>query len=65
MERDGDMRVEIVSGCIACGVCESISPEVFTVMEVSEVDNTQVSGHEDDCREAAEACPVSVIKIYE
>lgn len=59
------MHVRILEGCIACGVCESISPEVFTVLETSEPDNSQVPGHEDDCREAAEACPVSVIKIEE
>jgi ferredoxin len=59
------MHVKVVDGCIACGVCESITPEVFTVLETSVVDNSQVPGHEDECREAAEACPVSVIKIEE
>ncbi len=59
------MHVNIVEGCIACGVCESISPEVFTVLDTSIADNSFVPGHEDECREAAEACPVSVIKIEE
>ncbi len=59
------MYVKIIDGCIACGVCESITPEVFTVLETSVADNTQVCGREDQCREAAEACPVSVIKIEE
>lgn len=59
------MKVTIVDGCIACGLCESITPEVFTVLETSVVDDTQVSGREDLCREAAEACPVSVIKVDE
>lgn len=59
------MHVKIIEGCIACGVCESISPEVFTVLDTSVVDNTHVPGQEDACREAAEACPVNVIVIEE
>lgn len=59
------MFVRIVEGCIACGVCESLCPEVFTVLETAEADNMQVPGHENECREASAACPVSVIKIEE
>ncbi len=59
------MHVKIIEGCIACGVCESISPEVFTVLDTSVADNAQVPGREDECREAADACPVNVIKIEE
>lgn len=59
------MHVSILEGCIACGVCEALSPEVFTVLETSVVDESQIAGHEDACREAADACPVSVIKINE
>jgi ferredoxin len=59
------MQVNIVPGCIACGVCENLCPEVFTVLETSEVDATQVDGREDLCRDAAKACPVHVIQIQE
>ncbi|MBX2861511.1 MAG: ferredoxin [Vampirovibrio sp.] len=59
------MQVRIVDGCISCNVCESICPEVFTVHDVCEADNTNVLGHEPACREAAKACPVSVILIEE
>jgi len=59
------MHVKIIEGCIACGVCESISSEVFTVLDTSVVDNAHVPGREDACREAAEACPVNVIVIEE
>jgi ferredoxin len=59
------MQVTIVEGCIACGVCESLCPEVFRVIDTAEADNAQVPGHELECREAATACPVSVIKIQE
>lgn len=59
------MQVKIVAGCIACGACESICPTVFTVYDTAEADNSNVLGYEADCREAANACPVSVIKIEE
>jgi ferredoxin len=59
------MLVTILDGCIVCGVCESICPDVFTVLETSVADNSRVSGYEDLCREAAKVCPVSVIKIEE
>lgn len=59
------MYVQILEGCIACGVCESISPEVFTVLDTSVVNPDQLPGREDECREAAEACPVTVIQIEE
>jgi ferredoxin len=59
------MYVRIVEGCIACGVCESICPNVFTVHDTAEADNTELPGFENEVREAASACPVSVIKIEE
>jgi ferredoxin len=59
------MYVNIVPGCIACGVCESLCPNVFTVYDSAEADNDEVPGYENECREAASACPVSVIKIEE
>lgn len=59
------MFVRIVEGCIACGVCESLCPEVFTVLDSATAENANVPGHETECRDAAQACPVSVIKIEE
>jgi ferredoxin len=59
------MRVHIVAGCIACGACESICPEVFTVHDTAEVNPDAVAGLENDVREAADVCPVSVIQIAE
>ncbi|MEM0951261.1 MAG: ferredoxin [Cyanobacteria bacterium P01_H01_bin.74] len=57
------MFVSIVDGCIACGACESICPDVFTVYDEAEVNAENVLGNENNCREAAKVCPVSVIKI--
>jgi ferredoxin len=59
------VKITILPGCIACGVCESLCPNVFTVLESCEADNAQVFGQEDLCRDAAKACPVSVISLRE
>ena len=59
------MHVKIENGCIACGVCESLCPDVFKVVDNCIADNTKVPGNEAACREASQACPVDVIKIEE
>jgi len=59
------MNVEIVPGCIACGTCEAINSEVFVLNELAHVIEENVVGNEEDCKTAAEACPVNVIKITE
>lgn len=58
-------KVWIEDGCTACGVCENICPEVFTVEDEAIV-STDVNFDEysDQIKEAAESCPVEVI-IYE
>jgi ferredoxin len=59
------MKVEILTGCISCGACEAINSEVFVINEIAHINEENIIGNEDDCRSAAEACPVSVIKITE
>lgn len=59
------MNVEILSGCIGCGICESINSEVFEVNNVAQVNDENIDANEDDCRLAADMCPVSVIKVTE
>lgn len=59
------MKVEIIPGCIACGACVSINSDVFELSDTIHVHQDKVAGNEDDCRVAAEACPVNVIKIHE
>ncbi|HML38241.1 MAG TPA: ferredoxin [Bacillota bacterium] len=54
------------SGCIGCGLCPSICPEVFQMADdgLAEVITEDVpSGAEDSAKEAAESCPVSVITV--
>ncbi|MCK4264976.1 ferredoxin [Candidatus Babeliales bacterium] len=59
-------RVYIISGCIGCGSCEAICPQVFKVDSVSEIrEKTDIEAYEDEIKEAAEICPVGVIKYEE
>ncbi|MCH7494189.1 ferredoxin [bacterium] len=56
-------KVWIEPGCIVCNACEEICPEVFEVLE----DNCIVVDDADlelvkDILDAADACPVEVIK---
>jgi ferredoxin len=57
------MKVRIEDGCIACGACESICDAVFSVEDVVVVNEAGIAGNEDCVKEAAEACPVSVIIV--
>ena len=59
------MKVKIEEGCIACGACESLCPDVFKVEDVATVNDVNVAGNEDCVKEAADACPVSVISVEE
>jgi ferredoxin len=54
------------SGCIGCGLCPSICPEVFQMADdgLAEVIVDDIpAGVEGTAQEAAESCPVSVINV--
>jgi len=56
-------KVWIEEGCIACGLCEEICPEVFRMEdEASVIENADYNSFEEGIKEAAENCPVEVIK---
>ena len=59
------MKVIIEDGCISCGACESICEAVFSIEDIVIVNEAKIAGNEADVKEAAEACPVSVIIIEE
>lgn len=53
-------------GCIGCELCVSVCPEVFEMSDdgkASVIGETIPAGSEDCAHEAAEGCPVEVIKI--
>lgn len=63
------MSIKIVwveEDCISCGVCESLCPEVFLIKDISTViENVNYADYEDPIKEAADSCPVEVIKFEE
>jgi ferredoxin len=56
-------KIWIEEGCTACGLCEEICPAVFKQEELATV-LTGVSyvDYEAKIKEAAESCPVEVIR---
>jgi ferredoxin len=59
-------RVWIEDGCTACGLCEEICPKVFQVTDLATViSGADYSAFEEKIKEAADNCPVEVIKYEE
>lgn len=56
-------KVWINPGCITCGRCEFIAPEVFEVSDIARVNQgVDIEKHVNAIQEAAKTCPVQVIK---
>ena len=60
-------KVWIEEGCISCGNSEDNCPEVFKVKDEGAVvlEGINYSGLEEKIKQAAESCPVEVIKYEE
>lgn len=59
-------NVIIEEGCTACGLCEEICPEVFEMPDEARViEGADFNAHEDNIKEAADSCPVEIIKYEE
>jgi ferredoxin len=57
-------KVWIEEGCTACGLCEEICPEVFRMEdEATVIEGVNYADYEEGIKEAAENCPVEVIKF--
>ncbi len=60
--QDEIKKVIIEPGCIGCGLCESIAPEVFQVRDISRVkEGVQFEQYRDKIERAAKMCPVGII----
>lgn len=56
-------KVWIVDGCISCGLCSDLCPEVFRMEDVAVViPGADLNANADKVIESAEGCPVEVIK---
>jgi ferredoxin len=56
-------KVWIEPGCITCGACEFIAPEVFEVTDTSHIKpQADLKNNSNLIEAAAQACPVNVIK---
>jgi len=59
-------KVWIEEGCSSCGLCEDICPEVFKLEDVAIViEGVNFADNEDKIKEAADSCPMEVIKYSE
>jgi ferredoxin len=59
-------KVIIEPGCITCGMCEFIAPEVFEVTDICHVKpDADVQKHATAIKCAAKVCPVLVISTEE
>lgn len=57
-------KVWIEDGCTSCGLCEDECPDVFVIDDVAEIkENINPAEFEEGIKEAAESCPVEVIKF--
>jgi len=63
------VKATIDDGCIACGLCPDVCPEVFELPDDSEIAIVKVdpvpANAEATCREAAESCPVEAIHLQQ
>lgn len=59
-------KVWVEEDCTACGLCEDICPEVFKLEDIATViEDINYADYEEGIKEAAESCPVEVIKYTE
>lgn len=57
-------KVTVEPGCITCGLCEFIAPNVFEITDTSRVKpDAPLAQQKAQVEEAAMLCPVQVIKI--
>lgn len=57
------MKVNILDGCTGCGACNAINGDIFEIDDYAHVNSKFINGNEQDCIDAAIACPVGVIAI--
>ncbi len=63
----GLTRVWVADGCILCNLCVELSPQVFVIEDERcwARPDADLDAHEEEIRQAAIDCPVSVIHLEE
>ncbi len=57
-------KLWIEPGCITCGMCEFIAPQVFEVTDISHIKpDAKITENQDLIEQSVQECPVSVIKF--
>lgn len=57
-------NVKVLPGCISCGTCQVVCPEVFRIDDISHVkEDIDIQNYQECIKEAAEMCPVQTIEI--
>jgi ferredoxin len=60
------IKVWVEEDCTTCGLCADICPEVFVIKDIATViEGVKYSDYEGQIKEAADSCPVEVIKYTE
>lgn len=55
-------KLKIDPGCITCGLCQFIAPEVFEVTDISRIkSHAKIDDNRDAIEQAITGCPVAVI----
>ena len=55
-------KITIEPGCITCGLCAFVAPEVFEVTDVAHVkDLVSIADYAQEIEQAIAGCPVQVI----
>ena len=56
-------KITIAPGCITCGLCAFVAPEIFEITDVARVrKDAPVEHHIDQVEQAIMECPVQVIR---
>ncbi len=56
-------KITIIPGCVSCGTCQAICPEVFIVKDVAKIkQDADLELYEKKIKEAVEMCPVNAIE---
>ena len=64
MNKKNIKKIVIQPGCVSCGTCQAICPQVFEIDGICKIKETaDFNQHREKIKEAADICPVGVIAI--